>query len=390
MVDKVFQQFVRAHLEADLHRLLLSASKYPEVDVHQAVTHIKALKKLKHKIPSWYSVDLELPLALSMEQASSELTARFKAGLFKGSTMADLSGGLGVDSYFFSKSFQSVQYIEQQAVLCEAAKHNFAQMGATNIQVQHTTAEAFLNSKTAYFDLIYLDPARRDTQQNKLYSLADCSPNILSLRTALLEKTNRVLVKAAPMLDLVEAIRQLQSVTKVWVVAVENECKELLFLLEREGLPLDQVPIMAVANPTNHTHFCFSKKEEMEAIASFGPPDKYLIEPDASILKAGAFRRFATAYKLQKLHPDSHLYTSSQPISGIPGRQFRIIAVVKYESKEVLRVVPEGKANVSTRNFPDSPDQIKKKLRLKDGGTTYLFATTLLDESKRILVCEKA
>jgi 16S rRNA G966 N2-methylase RsmD len=390
MPNAAFYQFVRDHLEADVHRLLLSASKFPGIDVPKAVTLIKALQKVKHKIPSWYNYQLELPFAVSMEQASSEATARFKAGLFTGNTMADLSGGLGVDSYFFSKSFKSVQYIEQQELLCIAAKHNFSLLGAANIEVHSTTAESFTESSKTHFDLIYLDPARRDALQNRVFLLSDCSPDVVALRTSLLEKTDQLLIKTAPMLDVWEAIRQLQSVTKVWVVAVDNECKELLFLLEKQGIPMDQVPIVAVADPSAATHFSFTKKEEQESEVNYGPPEDYLIEPDVSILKAGAFKCFATHFGLFKLHPDSHLYTSKQLIKGVPGRTFRIKAVVKYEAKQVQNLIPGGKANVATRNFPDSPEQIKKKLRLKDGGTTYLFGTTLLEESKRILVCEKA
>lgn len=191
------------------------------------------------------------------------------------------------------------------------------------------------------------------------------------------------------MLDITEALRQLKTVSQVWILSVDNECKEVLLLLEKEPIALDEVPIHAIPLSMDVPPFIFTKKEEANTPIQYAVPEHYLLEPEVSILKAGAFRSFAVRYGLSKLHPDSHLYTAPAPISGIPARQFSIEAVLKYDLKSISEWLPNRKANVSTRNFPDNPEQIKKKLRIKDGGDLYLFATTLMDGSKRLILCKK-
>lgn len=389
MQSAAFHRFVADHLEEDLHRLLLGSQKYPGIEVPTAVAHIKALHKIRQKIPAWYHPELELPVALSLEQASSQATASYKAKLFNGERMADLTGGLGVDCFFLSQSFSKVDYVEQQEVLSQAAHHNFTFLGANNIEVHCTSAEVFLQESQEHFDLIYIDPARRDSHQNKVFRLSDCQPNVVELREQLLEKADRVLIKAAPMLDITEALRQLKTVSQVWILSVDNECKEVLLLLEKEPIALDEVPIHAIPLSMDVPPFIFTKKEEANTPIQYAVPEHYLLEPEVSILKAGAFRSFAVRYGLSKLHPDSHLYTAPAPISGIPARQFSIEAVLKYDLKSISEWLPNRKANVSTRNFPDNPEQIKKKLRIKDGGDLYLFATTLMDGSKRLILCKK-
>lgn len=389
MHSAAFHRFVAEHLEEDLHKLLLSSHKYPGIEVPAAVAHIKALHKIQHKIPAWYHSALQLPVALSLEQASSQATASYKAKLFKGERMADLTGGLGVDCYFLSQSYSKVDYVEQQEVLSQAAQHNFSFLGAQNIEVHNKTAESFLMETQQHFDLIYIDPARRDSHQNKVFRLSDCQPNVVELRDQLLEKADQVLIKAAPMLDITEALRQLKTVSQVWVLSVDNECKEVLLLMEKEAISAEEVPIQAVPLSMEVPPFVFTKKEEANTLLQYDFPAHYLLEPEVSILKAGAFRSFAARFGLSKLHPDSHLYTASQPIPAVPARQFRIDAVIKYDQKSIQEWLPDRKANVSTRNFPDNPDQIKKKLRLKDGGDYYLFATTLMDGSRRLILCKK-
>ncbi|MBC7776312.1 MAG: methyltransferase domain-containing protein [Phycisphaerae bacterium] len=397
------QDFIWQHRDDDPRQLALSAKKYPNIQISIVSAQVQALQKIRPKIPTWYRPGMEFPLAISLEQASSERTARFKAGLFSGKKIADLTGGLGVDSFFFSQQFESVTYVEQNAELLAATRHNFAQLGATNVHFEHCTAEDFLEKTDDHFDLIYLDPARRDERKGKVFQLADCSPDVLKIKDLMLEKSPRVLLKTAPLLDLKLAAGQLGKVSKIWVVASEGDCREVLYLLEREALPMDQIPIVAVAlesrpiefdkpyrSEDQPTTFTFSWAEEQLAVANFSTPLNFLYEPNPAVLKAGAFRSFAERFDLSKLHANTHLYTSTEFRPKLPARSFAIEQVCKYDRKAVQVHVPGGKANIACRNFPDTPDQVRRKLGLTDGGEVYLFAATDAENKKLVMVCRKA
>ncbi|MEO6758948.1 MAG: SAM-dependent methyltransferase, partial [Saprospiraceae bacterium] len=251
-------------------------------------------------------------------------------------------------------------------------------------------AEAFLQEvPDAHLDLIYLDPARRDGQQRKVYLLEDCQPNVLALRTNLLAKAPQVLVKTAPLLDLKLAARQLAAVSHIWVVSVADECKEVLYLLERDAPSTDHIPVTAVALGKVDQQFSFTWQEEKAAVAPLSEPQEYLYEADAAILKAGAFRSFAQRFGLSKLHANTHLYTSERLIRDLPGRTFQLEQVCKYDRKTVRAAVPGGRASLATRNFPDPVDAVRRKLGLADGGDQYLFAVTTLRGRKEILVARK-
>lgn len=405
MLSDRFVNFVRTHLDDDLSRLLLSAHRYPGIAVQDAVRQIAALRKIRAKIPDWYRFDLVFPPQLSVEQASSEQTARFKAGLFSGRQMADLTGGMGVDTYFFSEQFERVIYVEQNPLLVEAARHNFGALGRTNIFPVQADAEEFLQETDAPFDLLYLDPARRDESQSRVYQLSDCRPNVLEIKELLLSRAPRVLLKVAPLLDVQLAVQQLGAVARVWVVSVDNEVKELLLLLEhRHAAPVPAsgepasgklhdfaaaIPIEAVCLGGRRHVFVFTRAEEQAAQPGYSMPLTFLYEPDAAILKAGAFKSFGARFGLSKLHPNSHLYTSMQRAPDIPGRVFKIEAVVKYARKSLGAVLPGGKANVTVRNFPDSVDTLRKKMGLADGGDWYVFGTRTNDEQLNLLVCRR-
>ncbi len=413
------QDFIWQHREDDPRQLALSAKKYPpsfapsnqdlaegkasagkEIPISAAVIQIQALQKIRSKIPSWYRPGMEFPLAISLEQASSERTARFKTSLFSGKKMADLTGGLGVDSFFFSQQFKSLTYVEQNAELLAAAKNNFAQLGAANVQFEHRSAEDFLEKTDQEFDLIYLDPARRDVRKGKVFQLADCSPDVLKIKDLMLKKSPHVLLKTAPLLDLKLAAGQLGQVSKIWVVASEGDCREVLYLLEREAKPMDEIPIEAVSLESRPIRFlkpyrsesqtfCFSWTEEQQSVAAFSTPQNFLYEPNPAILKAGAFRSFAQRFGLEKLHANTHLYTSMEFRPDLPARSFVIEHVCKYDRKTVQALVPNGKANITCRNFPDNPDQVRRKLGLADGGEVYLFAATDAENRKLVMVCSK-
>ncbi len=383
------EHFIAEHLNnPHPERLLLSAARYPGVPVAEAVTQIQALQKLRDKAPAWFNTALRFPPRLSIEQASSGFTAAFKASLVEGKTMADLTGGLGIDTHAFSQYFNNVVYLDQNPQLVELARHNFAVLGADNVEVLEDEAGAFLKKNTQHFDLIYLDPARRDARGGRVFRLEDCTPDVLNLRTNLLTSADKVLIKTAPMLDIALAIRQLEFVQKVWVVSVDDEVKELLFLLEKNNVSSENIPIEAVNLGKAPFHFVFSKKEEHGAAAELSEPVTYLYEPPATIFKAGAFHTFATRYGIKKLHAHTHLYTSETLNPEVPGRVFHIRAVTKYDKKAVAAVLPIAQANVAVRNFPDTAEAVRKKLGLKDGGNIYLFAVTTA-EGRKILIGEK-
>lgn len=384
------RQFMQDHLQDDLPRLLLAAHRFPGVQVSKAVAQIEALRKLQTKIPDWFRFDLDLPPVLSVEQASSATTARFKTGLFSGATMADLTGGMGVDAFYFAQQFERVLYVEQNPDLVRLARHNFDVLGASNIISKAEKTENFLKTNQEHFDLIYLDPARRDQQQKRVFRLSDCQPDVLEIKDLLLANADRVLLKTAPMLDLNLAVDELKTVSRIWVVSVDNECKEVLYLLEKTALPGPDIPIEAVCLGAKTTALTFTRNEEQAATPEFSEPLRFLYEPDAAVLKAGAFKTFALRFGLKKLHPNTQLYTSETYVPEAPGRCFVIEAVLKYDRKTLRQLIPEGRANLAARNFPDAPPQMRKKLGLSDGGDWYVFGAMDIQQRKVLIACRRA
>ncbi len=384
------QAFARQHIDDDLAALALAAHRYPQVRVAALLPHLGALRKLRTKAPLWFRFDLALPSTISVEQASSERTARFKASLFSGQRLLDLTGGLGIDAFFWASTFQEIVYVEQEPALARAAQHNFALLGADNIRVEVAEAGQFLLKNEQTFDLIYLDPARRDGQQQRVFRMEDCSPNVLALRDLLLQKAPRVLMKAAPMLDLTRAQEQLQSVEHTWVVSAGGEVKEVLLLFGATPANTDEAPIEAVMLSANEVQlFSFRRSEERACAPLFSAPRRYLYEPDAAILKAGAFKTFAVRYGLAKLHPHAHLYTSDTLVPEAPARRFVVEAVLRYDRRAVQQHLPERKANVAVRHFPDTAERVRKRLGLSEGGNAYLFGTTTPDGQKILVLCRR-
>jgi 16S rRNA G966 N2-methylase RsmD len=385
-------RFIWEHREDDPGKLALSAKKYPTLPIAYIARQVEALGKVRRKIPSWYQMGLDFPVPISLEQASSEATGRFKAALFSGNTMADLTGGQGVDASFFAQQFGQVFFVEKNPEILAAARHNLGVLGLQNIVFSNDDAAQFLAAQNRSFDLLYLDPARRDDRKGKVFQLADCSPNVLEIKDLLLKSASRVLIKTAPLLDIHQAIHQLKNVSKVWVLEHDGDCREVLYLLEKESPEPDKIPIFAVSinksGEAEHT-FQFNFLEEQQAESTFSAPAGFLYEPVPAVLKAGAFKTFAKQFGISKLHPNTHLYTSDQFVPNLPARAFQINAVCKYDKKAVEKAIPAGKANISTRNFPDSSEQVRKKLGLRDGGDIYVFAATNWEEKKLLLVCSK-
>lgn len=376
--------------ESDIQSYILKNQK--KMDAHflrMVADQWIARQKARYKLPTWYAnPDIIYPAPLSVEQSSSETSARYKARLFAKSgyeKLVDLTGGMGVDTAAFAGFHKQVTYIERNEALAPIARHNFAVLGHTNIEVINTDSLSFLSDNVASSDThYYVDPARRDSAKNKVFKIEDCEPDMLSVKPLLGE----FLIKYSPILDIKQALEQLQDIAEVHVVAVENEVKELLFLKHGDG---DSTKISCTNFLSDNTQqtFEFSYEQEQQVVVPYSLPKRYIYEPNAAILKAGAFKSVANAYGLEKLAPNSHIYTSDTLISNFAGRSFICEAVCKFDKKEILAHLPTNQANISTRNFPMKPDEIRKKLGLKDGGYIYLFATENYLKQKIVLLCRK-
>ena len=382
------RQFITENLSADVRSLALKKAP-ADVDLPLALRQIEARQMLQKKVPSWSeNDDLLFPVHLSIEQCSSEATANYKANLLKGTIFADLTGGLGIDSHFFAKHFGQAHYVEMKPELCEIARHNFAVLQSP-IQVWNETAESFL-SHCGPMDCIFIDPARRDQYGRKTVSISDCTPDVVQLQEILLEKAETVMIKLSPMLDISKALSELKNVKEVHVVAVANECKELIFILERgfEG----NVRFVCANLLSRQPQMEFTLEEEQDSVLALADGVKrYLYEPNAAVMKGGFFKSLAKRTNTFKLHKNSNLYTSNIFISDFPGRIFEVEGWAHY-NKKVKQVLLEGveKASIAVRNFPLSVAELRKTLKIADGDETYLFATTLKGEKKVLIKTKKA
>lgn len=387
-----FLLFCKEHEGEDIHKLALQVKKYPNIDFVKALQQIKGLQIAKTKLPSWYQCpDIIYPIQLSLEQCSSQETALYKQSLCnKQHDMVDLTGGFGIDTSFLSRNFEKATYVEQQTELTELASHNFKALSLDNITTINTEATTFL-AEMEPVNFIYIDPARRDTKGQKTVSIEDCTPNLLDIQPLLDYKADKVMIKLSPMLDISLALKSLTNITEVHVVSVNNECKELLFIKDRASK--GQEPTLHCVNlSANQAPFTFTKQEEedINTISYTSVVGAYIYEPNASLMKAGAYKILSQTYNLEKLHPSSHLYTSNILVNDFPGRCFKVIAVSSLNKKDIKKDLSNiQQANVATRNFPLKAEELKKRLRLKDGGAIYIFGTTVADNQKVIVICEK-
>ncbi len=396
------RDFIESHLKDDVRQLALH--KFPDfVDKTLVLNQIEARQLLSKKVPSWASnPDLLFPKHLSIEQCSSELTAKYKASIINGGDVfVDLAGGLGIDSFFLSEKFKTSYYVENQKELCDLAEHNFAVLGR-KITVVNEDSESFL-SKNQDFDLIFIDPARRDVYNRKMVSLHDCSPDVVKLVETFPETSSRkpsFLIKASPMLDISLITNELQNISEIHIVSVRNECKEILIKIEPGfdgeikyfcvNLQNDTVISTAVKR-SGEISFEFSESSENSAVSTFAPTIKrYLYEPNASLMKSGAFKLISQRFAIEKLHVNSHLYTSDNLISDFPGRIFEVVGFAPFNKKvkkELLSDMTE--ASVATRNFPLSANELRKSLNLKESDKNFVFGTTLIGEKKVVILCKK-
>jgi predicted O-methyltransferase YrrM len=380
-------QFIQENLHVQPTDLILGAHKYPELPIKEIAGQIESRQQIQKKLPKWYAnPKLLFPKKSNLEQASSELTAEYKANLVQGKSVIDLTGGSGVDTYAFSQAFEQVDYVEPNVELCALARHNFKVLSA-NVNVIESTAEEFLLKNQKSYDLIYIDPSRRNAKNQRLIALEDYEPNVIALNDALAEISDKILIKASPMLDIQKALGQLHNVSKVFCVSVDNEMKEVLFLIDHQH-KAEEVNIIChnLGNPKAAT-FTFSMDEEDHASSEFSEPKSYIYDPYTCIKKGGGFKLFGKRFRLGKLSTNTHLYTSSEFIEQVPARVFKVIKHISSDSKSIKKVSDNGAINVISKNHPLNANQIKKKYRLKDGGNQFLIFCS--DQvQKHILLCE--
>ncbi|MFD2561921.1 THUMP-like domain-containing protein [Aquimarina rubra] len=367
-------------------KLILSGSPFENISPQQLAQQISGRIKAKNKLPVWYQTrGVYYPPTLNLEQTSSETTALYKSNLVSGDTLIDLTGGFGIDDYYFSKTVKRVIHCELNAELSEIASHNFRVLGVTNIETKAADGLETLR-KLKKVDWIYLDPSRRHDSKGKVFFLEDCLPDVPSNLDFLFSKSDNILIKTSPLLDIHSGLKSLQFVKEIHVIAVNNEVKELLWVLEKEINTDVQIKTINIAKNLRQ-EFSFSLKDENNISAELSLPKKYLHEPNSAIMKAGGFQSVSKILGLQKLHQHSHLYTSQDPIE-FPGRSFELLSILPYQ-KQVLKKEKITKANITTRNFPETVAEIRKKFKIKDGGETYLFFTTNCLNERVVLVCKK-
>jgi hypothetical protein len=387
---KEIRAFIMALENEDPVKLALKLSKEKHPLAREIIAQVKGRQKAAKKIPSMLKEGIIFPESVSLEQCSSDLTAEFKTELISGETVIDLSAGFGIDAAHFSKKFDKVILVEPAKELSEIVEINFKSLGISNGEFYNSTAEEFLNTKKLQPDWVYIDPSRRTENNQKLHKLSDCSPNLPELLPKIFTLASNVLLKTSPLLDIHAAFAELECVKKVIVLAVKNECKEVLYVLEKDyqgGVSVDAVNLEG--STKEKQSFSFTFEEELQTVSEFSVPEKYLYEPNAAVLKSGAFKLSGARFNLKKLHQHSHLFTSHQLITDFPGKVFEIIGTVKPDKKSISKLLPEMKANAAIRNFKSTTAEMIKKTGLREGGNFMVFFTTDINNNGVAVVCRR-
>ncbi len=376
------QKFIKEFNE-DITSLAFKGSPWDDIPAQELIQQIESHSKCKEKLPTWYNAqNIIYPPKLHIEQTSSEITAAYKASIVKGESLADITGGFGVDTYFFSERFTSVDHFEQNQALSEIVKHNFKQLEKRN--VTFFAEDGIKGIKTKRYDVIYVDPSRRHATKGKVFFLKDCEPNLVEHQEFLMDHCNTMLVKTSPMLDISVGLNELKNVSEIHIVAVNNEVKELLWVISKT---VSEDILIKTIHFTKEGKEEFQFKFQSESNNNYTPPLTYLYEPNAATMKSGGFSKICDAFSVYKLAQHSHLFTSEELID-FPGRVFKINAMIPYQ-KAAMKEFANTKANISTRNFSETVAQLKKKWKIKDGGDKYLFFTTLHNGEKVVLETSK-
>jgi THUMP domain-like len=386
LLSAEIQEYIHNSLQSNISKLALSKNPFPEVDWKEIINQIVSKNKSQHKLPTWFNTDnIYYPLSISIEQTSSEITAKYKSELISGTSLIDLTGGFGVDDYYFSKKFERVIHCERNVVLSEMVQHNYGVLNVNNITCLAQNSTDVLMQSDSTFDWIYIDPSRRSDVKGKVFLLKDCLPNVPENLKLYFSKSNSILIKTAPILDITAGCMELDNIKAIHIVAIENEVKEILWLLEKgynDEIELNAVNIQK--EKTDCTTFILGEHSP----ARFSLPQEFLYEPNAPLLKSGGVDYLCDALHISKLHPHSHLFTHIELID-FPGRRFIINDVIPFKKENLKKHLEGKKMNITTRNFPLTVEEIRKKYKIADGGTVYAFFTTNINNEKIVLICTK-
>ncbi len=386
LLDVAIQNFINANINNDFTKTALQKNPFDNINWIDILNQIVSKSKSKTKLPTFFATEnIIYPNKISIEQTSSEKTAAYKAEIVSGNSLIDLTGGFGVDDFYFSKNIKKVIHCEINSELSEIVAHNFKQLQATNIDCITGDSTVILNQLNQKFDWIYIDPSRRNDIKGKVFLLKDCLPNVPKLLDFYFQFSDRILIKTSPMLDLTAGLSELKNVKKIHIIAVDNEVKEILWEIENQ---LMNKTMVNCVNISKNSSIFASFFDKISKDCEYGLPKKYLYEPNAAVMKSGLYHQIGVKYNLEKLHQHSHLYTSNHKIE-FSGRVFVVEQCLEYNKQEMKFFLENSKANISTRNFPESVENIRKKWKIKDGGDKYCFFTTSINEKKIVLICKQ-
>ena len=387
LLEQEVQDFIKQNTGNDITKLALQKNPFGNIEWAEILNQIAARTKAKDKLPTWYNTDSILyPSKVSVEQTSSEVAAHYKSSLISGKKLIDLTGGFGIDDYYFSQQVEQVTHTELNAELSAIAAHNFKTLATENITAITGDSIDILQRLDEKWDWIYADPARRSDTKGKVFMLKDCLPNVPELLDSYFNYTDNILIKTAPLLDISAGMGELHSVKEIHIVAIQNEVKELLWVLQKE---FKGIPTVHSVNILKDSKSIFTSLLDDSNEAQISMPENYLYEPNSAVMKSGAFNQIGKSYNVGKLHRHTHLYTSENLVE-FPGRVFKINKILPYQKSEMKEYVQGKKMNITVRNFPLSVPEIAKKWKVKDGGDTYAFFATNMHNAKIVLLCKKA
>ena len=386
LLSAEIQEFINSSLQANISKLALSKNPFPEVDWKEIINQIVSKNKSRHKLPTWFNTEnIYYPASISIEQTSSETTAKYKSELISGSSMIDLTGGFGVDDYYFSKKFEHVIHCEKNAALSEMVQHNYDVLKVNNITCLAQNSTEVIEQSENAFDWIYIDPSRRSDVKGKVFLLKDCLPNVPENLSLYFSKSQSILIKTAPILDITAGCMELENIKAIHIVAIENEVKEILWLLEKGyDAEIELFAVNIQKKKTDCNAFILGEHTP----ARFSLPQDFLYEPNAPLLKSGGVDYLCDELHITKLHPNSHLFTHSELVD-FPGRRFSINEVIPFKKENLKKQLEGKKMNITIRNFPLTVEEIRKKYKIADGGTVYAFFTTNINNEKIVLICTK-
>jgi hypothetical protein len=387
IIQSPIQDFIEKQIGNSISKLALQKNPFPDVEWIRILNQIEAKTKAKDKLPTWFNTkNIIYPSKISVEQTSSEQTALYKSNIVSGESLIDLTGGFGVDDYYFASKIKSIAHCEINPELSEIVKYNFEQLKATNIECYVGDSAATLKNLNRKWDWIYIDPSRRNDAKGKVFMLKDCLPNVPENLDFYFENSDAILIKTAPLLDISAGLSELKNVKNIHIIALENEVKELLWELHKD---YSDAITLKTANINKGAVATFDFIMNQESIfPDYSLPKKYLYEPNSAIMKSGGFDEIAVQFNINKLHKHSHLYTSDLEIE-FPGRIFEITAAFPYNKTEMKNQMSGKQFNITTRNFPETVENIRKKWKIKEGGNLYSFFTTDENNNKIVLICAK-